>query len=325
MNHRLKLIGLTVIAFLLAQPMYGQRLLKSLREKAEERIERKLEEKANEKIDEKIDESFDKIEDALEKEKKAENDGKNGNTQPGQSEERGMRMLKNLGISGEPIPISDRYEFDHLVRMNVESFDKSGKKTSEGEFITHLNPGSKSMAYQVVSGDMANPGQGLFIVDAEKGATIILSNEDGKKTGIVYGIGGFMESLGESYEEDLDLSETPETYLTNPNVSKTGKTKRIAGYSCEEYIYSDEETKSEIWITRDLKMNTRDFFSTLFKTSMMTHGMGWGYMMEATSVDKQTGEKSFMQVTEVDDNSNVDFSMADYQITNFGNISIPQK
>jgi hypothetical protein len=181
------------------------------------------------------------------------------------------------------------------------------------------------MAYEFVSGDMAEPDLGLIIIDATNGATIILSEDKGKKTGIVYGLGTFFQSVYDESFEDLDLSETPETYLMNPNVEKTGRSKTIAGLSCEEYKYTDEKTTSNIWITRDLKMNTQDFFGALFKTSLYSHGMGWGYMMEATSTNKESGEKSVMEVTRVDKNSNKKVVMSDYEITNIGSFGAPPK
>lgn len=317
---------LMIILSLLVQPVSAQRLLKSLKEKTQERIEEKIEERANKKVDEKIDEGLDKIEESLEKEKKEEssedNPGTDRSTREAQMQKRMSGILKGIGVSGESVPFEDFYKFDHLIQMHIESFDGSGKKTSDGEFITHLNPSSKSMAYQVVSGNMGNPGQGMFIIDAENGATIILSEEKGKKTGIVYGMGSFFQSIGETYSEEA-LEDSPEMYLANPNVKKTGKTKTIAGHKCEEYVYTDEDTESEIWITKDLKMNTQDFFSTLFKTSLYSHGIGWGYMMESTSKNKTTGEKSMMRVTKVDTNSNVSFNMGDYQVTNLGSFTIP--
>jgi hypothetical protein len=233
-------------------------------------------------------------------------------------------MMKKMGV-GEPVDFESSYSFDNLVQMHIESFDKKGKKTSEGEFITHLGSDSKSMAYEFVSGDMAEPDLGLIIIDATNGATIILSEDKGKKTGIVYGLGTFFQSVYDESFEDLDLSETPETYLMNPNVEKTGRSKTIAGLSCEEYKYTDEKTTSNIWITRDLKMNTQDFFGALFKTSLYSHGMGWGYMMEATSTNKESGEKSVMEVTRVDKNSNKKVVMSDYEITNIGSFGAPPK
>jgi hypothetical protein len=51
--------------------------------------------------------------------------------------------------------------------------------------------------------------------------------------------------------------------------------------------------------------------------------MGWGYMMEATSIDKSSGDKSLMQVTKVDASSNIKFSLSDYEITNLGSFQLP--
>ena len=320
MKTFLRITLLAVFAMMLIQPANGQRILRSLREKVEERVEKKVEERAEKKVDEAIDKQLDKLEEALE--------DSAASAPTSTDEERRQRMqniMKGLGMSGEPVPVADNYRFDNMIQMHVESYDANGSKESDGEFITHLSPDSKSMAYQMISGDMGNPGQGMFIMDAENGATIILSEEDGKKTGIVYGLGTFFETMGESIEEDADLDETPESYLANPNVNKTGRTKTIAGYKCEEYKYSDETSESNIWITKDLKMNTRDFFSTLFKTSLYSHGIPWGYMMEVTTNDKETGEKSFMQVTKVDDNSNKSFSLADYEITNLGSFKVPME
>lgn len=318
MKTFLRITLLAAFAMMLIQPVSGQRILRSLREKVEERVEKKVEERAEKKVDEAIDKQLDKLEEALE--------DSAASAPASTDEERRQRMqniMKGLGMSGEPVPVADNYRFDHMIQMHVESYDANGNKESDGEFITHLSPNSKSMAYQMISGDMGNPGQGMFIMDAENGATIILSEEDGKKTGIVYGLGTFFETMGESMEEEADLDETPELYLANPNVNKTGRTKTIAGYKCEEYKYSDETSESNIWITKDLKMNTRDFFSTLFKTSLYSHGIPWGYMMEVTTNDKETGEKSFMQVTKVDNNSNKLFSLADYEITNLGSFNVP--
>lgn len=321
MKTLLKFTLFAFFALAVAHPVNGQRLLKKLQEKVQEKVEEKVEERADQKVDEAIDKQLDKIEESLEN--KSDSDADNTeNSADRNREQRMQNILKGLGVSGEPVPVADSYVFDHLIEMHVESFDKKGKKESEGEFITHLSPNSKSMAYQVVSGDMGNPGQGMFIIDAENGATIIISEENGEKTGIVYGMGAFFSSIGETYEEET-MNETPEAYLANPNVKKTGRTKTIAGYKCEEYKFDDEDTESEVWITRDLKMNTQDFFSTLFKTNLYARGVPWGYMMEATSVDKKSGEKSVMQVTRVDSNSNTRFNMADYQITNLGSFTMP--
>lgn len=319
------LINLSLFIFLSAlmvQPAQGQRLLRKLQEKVQDRVEEKVEERAERKVDEAIDTQLDKLEESIDSNKGESADAEDSREQRDlQRQARMQNLLKGMGMSGEPVPVADSYRFTHLIQMHIESYDSDGNKESEGEFITHLNPESQSMGYQMISGDIGEPGQGLFIIDAENGATIILSEENGQKTGLVYGMGAFFSSIGEAYEED-SLEETPESYLLNPNVSKTGRTKTIAGFKCDEYKFSDETSESEIWITTDLRMNTRDFFSTLFKTSLYSHGMPWGYMMETTTTHKETGERSYMQVRKVDTNVNTQFSMAEYQVTNLGSFQM---
>jgi len=129
--------------------------------------------------------------------------------------------------------------------------------------------------------------------------------------------------LGETTDEEWKESETPDTFLKNPNVKKTGKTKTIAGYKCDQYLYTDEDTDAEFWISDDVKINARDYFSSIFRISAYSSGMGWGYIMESTSTDKSTGDKSKMTVTKVDDNARTNFDLNSYQITNFGSFTLP--
>jgi len=320
MKNAIKTGLLLIIGISIAQSTAAQALLKGIKNKAQDKIEQRIEQRANNEVDKQIDKQLDKAEEALFSEDE-NSDSSSVSNRKSKSDERLMSMMKRMGVGGEPVPIADSYNFNNLVQMHIESFDGSGKKISEGEFITHLSSNSKSMAYEFVSGDMAEPGMGMIIVDAENNATIILSEGKGQKTALVTGLGTVFESLSEEDIEDLDLTETPETYLANPNVEKTGRTKTIAGYKCDEYKYTDESHVSNIWITQDIKMNTRDFFSMLFKTSLYTHGMAWGFMMEATTVNKENGEKSDMTVTKVDKNANRKVVMGEYQVTNLGSFA----
>ena len=319
MKTSFKFLIFTIFISLTAQTANGQRFLKTLQNK----VEQKVNERVERQIDKNIDKKLDQIEDSLEKEPEPDSRESSGQAETGRSsEQRIQNILKGIGVSGEAVNVADNYSFNQLIEMHVESFDKKGKKESEGDFITYLSSDSKSLAYQVVSGDMGNPGQGMFIIDSENGAAIVLNNEKGEKTGIVYGMGALFSSMGKSIEKE-DIPETQEAYLANPNVKKTGRTKTIAGYKCEEYKYDDEGSSSEIWITRDVKMNTQDFFSNLFKVNLYSQGMPWGYMMEATTTDKKSGEKSVMQVKRVEKNLNTRFNLNEYQLTNLGSFAMP--
>ncbi|PIF06432.1 MAG: hypothetical protein CSA36_01725 [Draconibacterium sp.] len=295
----------------------SQNFLNNIKKKVQQKIEQKIEDDTEKGEGEVADKQSDRGS-AVSRDDKPDNKRKNDS-------ESMAGILKGLGLGGEPVSYENHYRFNAAIQMHIESFNRNGKKESSGEFITHLSNNSKSMAYEFISGDMEKPDAGTIIIDVSNGATIMLGNEKGEKMAIVYGMKSLFEEVGKELDEELDLSETPETYLADPNIRKTGKTKNIAGYSCDEYEYDDEDTHSTLWITKSLKMNTSDFFSTVFKINIYSHGMGWGYMMQATTVDKQTGSKTTMEVTKVDKNSNKSFNLGDYQVTNLGNINLPMQ
>jgi len=325
MKALMKILFLALMTIFVMQPAHAQRFLKKLQEKIEQKMEEKVDERVEEKKEEAIDKQLEKVEESLESEESSGSAEENGSANKSEHREQRMQnILKGFGMSGEPVPLEESYSFDHLIQMHVESFDKKGNKEGEGEFITHFNPDTKSMAYEMISGDMSRPGEGTIIIDIENGAIIIMGDDEGEKTGVAYGMGTFFNSIGESYEE-ADVESTPQTYLSNPNVTKTGRTKSIAGYKCEEYRYNDEDTESFVWITEDLRLGAQDYINSLYKTSLYSQGIPWGCMMEVTSTDKQTGEKSFMQVTRVDKNSRKHFSLSDYQINNLGSFKMQEE
>ena len=72
-----------------------------------------------------------------------------------------------------------------------------------------------------------------IIFDSKNSAMLILSDSDGEKTGFAMGIDP--EMLAEEVEEYAEESEA-DPY----KAYKTGKTKTILGYSCDEYLVEDE-------------------------------------------------------------------------------------
>lgn len=304
------------VLIVISDAVPAQNLLRNIQNRAKNKIEERVEDRVEKEADKAIDKQLDQAEEAI-----FGKDTANVQT-AAENNQRTMNLLRGMGINGEPVPHEEQYIFNKLIQMHFESFNSKGEKISTGEFITHLNDNTKHVAYEFVSGDMSDQEKGVFIIDPENGATIIIGEENGEKNAVIYGFGGMFNLENQEEINDIDFSESPENYLANPNVSKTGRTKNIAGYKCSEYTYKDDDTDASYWITEDLKMNTHDFFSALFKTSMYSNGMGWGYLMAGTSINKTNGEKSVMEVTDVNKNSNKTFKMSEYSVTNIGNFSV---
>ena len=321
MKKKLSLFCLLLL-FSFSATVFGQGFLDKMAKKASEKIEQKAEDRAEKKMDEKIDEGFDNLEESLENEE--------DETQAKDKEEKDRKrmdaFMKKVGVSSEPVPIEDQYRFSSKMSMHFKNLDGDGNVKDEGDVVTYLTPGEKNFAYEFISGrpsGIEGPEKGVFIMDYANGATIILSDQDGKKTGVVYGIKFFEEGI-EDDDDYVGESEEELDYM-NPNYKKTGRTKNIAGYRCEEYVFDTEEEKGSFWVTEKAGWKANDTFSAIFRAGLYSHGVYQGMLMESESADKETGEKSMMQVTELDDNVSVSFIPGDYELTNLGSINFNEE
>ncbi len=306
-----------MICLLLGISMAGnsQSLLNKLGKKLKDKIETKAEEQVNEKIDDEVDKQLDDISQEESTTEDANDDAR--------QQERLNKIMQGMGISGEPIAIDDAYSFESKIQMHIETYKGTGEKESDGDFITWTSPSVKNFAYEFVSGDIGQKGKGTFIMDIANRAMIILSEEGGNKTGIVYGFD--VDNLSD-ISNNPDLDETNiETMNMNPYLTKTGRTKNIEGYLCEEYKYDnpEEATTGSFWVSNEVNIATRDMMGTIFKTAAYSHGMPWGFVMESEAINKETNERSLMKVTDIDPQANKRFELDNYQITNLGSMKIP--
>ncbi|GET28390.1 DUF4412 domain-containing protein [Prolixibacter sp. SD074] len=308
-------------ALCFTQPVQAQGFLKKMADKALKKTEEKAGQRAEDKMDQQIDKGLDKVEDSLAKDSVSNSEGE---VSPEARQQ--QRMMKGMGMSGEPVPIEKEYDFNYSTKMVVKSYKKDGTLVSDGILVTFMNPGRHNFAYEFEGGSTneGSKGNGIYIFDFKNKATIILHDQDGKRTGLVYGLDLTMnaDSLFAAGEEMPDNATDMSTL--NPNLKKTGRTKNIAGYKCEEYVYDDEKERADIWITRDVKLQTRDLMSAVFKSAMYSNGMPWGFFMESESLDKETGERSVLTVTEVNKNRDMKFDLSQYQVTNMGSIKMLQ-
>ncbi len=321
--RKIGLLAAILIVASLFQNVSAQTFLEKMAKKAAKKAEQVAEKKTEEKVEEETEKQLEKI---LDEQEKTGEEEKSADYEKGLSDWAG-RMAR-MGYSGAPVPIEDVYTFVSSMAMNIKAYDGDGNLSNDGIMKIYTNPGDETFAYEFVSGniDGGNDMQkGIIIMDIKNQATIILNNEDGKKTGFVYGAKGLMD--GELYEDvESDEEDVPEDVgYVDPRITKTGRTRTILGYKCEEYKFKDEESEGLAWITKDMKWKSDDFMSSIFRTSMYSHGVFGGFLMASESVDLGNGEKSTYEVTEINKNDKSSFSIADYQVTNLGSFKMPDE
>jgi hypothetical protein len=205
----------------------------------------------------------------------------------------GNRAIMNaMGMTGN-VEHEEVYDFDAYIQMELTTYKNNGNLDEQVVYDNYLH--KEAADYAMVFRDGSN--MSTIIFDTKNSAMLILSESDGEKTGFATTFDP--EALEEEYE---DMEEEEETDLDSYRPMKTGRTKTILGYSCDEYMVKDEGGEVHMWISEKLGkevrkewMNNQQTFGTMF---VHAHTMN-GAVLEYDFVDEE-GAKSVMQVTKID-------------------------
>jgi hypothetical protein len=282
----------------------------------------------NKKVDKEVTKVFDKLFPEDEAEKPAtENTGNTSGTSNSSSSSSGSStsksssdakskaMLRAMGISTAPANVKSSYPFEGNIRMTMQSWEKDGSSDGEILYTSYTRKDMKGFAIEFLK---AGEGTTHMIFDYEGGSMIIMSDNGSEKSGMVTPIGTYNDSTDYSAQASAEPEEEVDYTLTHPNLRKTGNTKTIAGYKCDEYVYEDEYNLNSYWITRELpsRMWQDMYAANIFAAGSLGYFGGFTMMMEG--INKETEEKTLMVVKEVNPNQPKSISTAGYQLMSFG-------
>ena len=237
----------------------------------------------NKKIDNKVDSTIDK---------KAQDDAKSN----GGTKETGR------GLFGGKIDIkyNDEYKFTGRIYMQMETYDK--KDVTKSDYYTYFNgdspdAGIEMMPLEVKEGDKAVPT--TFLFDGESRCFMMLIENKDSKTGII----STMPS------DSAIAAQAKNQKGSNPEkatITKTGNTRVIAGYKCDEYKISDpdKEGYSNVWMTKDVKLKADNKYWS--KAGVPTYynypGFEGSLMLAMESFDKKDKPIMKMETKEINEN-----------------------
>ncbi len=226
-------------------------------------------------------------------------------------------MMKMLGLTGN-VTTKEKYDFDGSMKMIIKTYDKKGSLDESTDYYTYLSESTPD--YAMVFTATGSKEKTTIIFDTENRAMITLGEDNGDKTGFVIGVSEEqVESFKENAEEeksssDETVSEMPDTY------TKTGRSKKILGYNCDEYRYDDETGTVELWITQELngKMNKSYMQNSAFAGFFTYAYASNGTVLEYIYYDKENGEKTTMTVDELNLDKKHSISTIGYNIISMG-------
>ena len=219
-------------------------------------------------------------------------------------------MMDALGLTGNVDYESD-YSFDAYIQMEVSNYKKNGNLDDQVLYDNYVNKTQADYAMVFTDGR----DQSTIIFDTKNSAMLILSESDGEKTGFATTIDP--EAMADWAEEYAEEEELEESDLTPYNLKKTGKSKDILGYHCEEYLVEDEATEIRMWVSEKLGkemrkewMKNQQTFGAMFMHAYALNGMALEYNL----LDKDNGKKTTMLVTKIDLNHHHSVSTGGYTV-----------
>lgn len=224
-----------------------------------------------------------------------------------------LDMSKIMAGLGENVPTESHYEFVGHGVMEMTYVDEKGEIQDPILLKAYMAKGTGYTAMQF--SDPKEPSSlTTMVFDMNNQATILLMDNDGTKNSLAYKLD--FDSIPESASESDSISvETKDI-----TVEKTGKTKTILGYSCEEYFIKTEDGEGFYWVTEEPVGGYASFWSqnspfasaqTQEKYSKQFKNAPEGNFMEMywTAID---GSKMDMKVIEIEESKEKTFHISEY-------------
>jgi len=261
------------------------------------------------KIEHKVDSAVDKSDkdDAKARQQATKNDTtKTSGTQKKGTKETGR------GLFGGKIDIKyeDEYKFTGRIYMQMETYDK--KDVIKSDYFTYYNGNTLNAGIEVKAVDPKKGQESSiteFLFDYGNRCFMMLIENNDSKTGVISSLPSDSAVVAQAKTAKGSKTEkpTPEANTSEkPTITKTGNSRTIAGYKCDEYKVTDpnQEVYSNVWMTKDVKLKAdkRYWGKAGIPTYYNYPGFEGAMMLAMDSFDKNNNPMAKMETKEINDN-----------------------
>lgn len=236
-------------------------------------------------------------------------DNANARDQENQNSNQNQTSTKESGrgVFGGKIDIkyNDEYKFTGRIFAQMEIYDK--KEVAKSDYYTYYNPNTLNAGIEVRTIDPKQANKTMttvFLYDNDNKCFMMLLGSSDSKTGIISTLpsDSAMAAQAKTQKGTSKEGGSPE----KATITKTGNTRVIAGYKCDEYkiTEADREGYSNVWMTKDVKIKADKKYWG--KSGMPTYynypGFEGATMLAMDSWDKDNKPVSKMETKEINDN-----------------------
>lgn len=217
----------------------------------------------------------------------------------------------------ENIKIEESYAFNTKVMYNMTVTDPD--TSSDIKYEMWYAENEDYMATKTLdtknSDSKGLPNSVLSILD-DKNQAIIVILEDQKIAQLL--------PMNDIDSVEVDESGSVEDDTEFEGLKKTGNSKKILGYNCEEFVTQNDSNKYSFWITQELSLFHKNMLFNLSESlgaNTFDHipEEAKGFMMEMSYENFSKKEKGFMKVLDIEKTNNSIF-MKDYQLMSLGQL-----
>jgi hypothetical protein len=311
----MKTRSLLFIVLLVMMPSisFGQlgRLIKNTANKAVNSVTKATAKEANQEIDSaaqrKADQIVSNTADSIKKNNEADQPAGKSN------QGKGGFNVGNLLANKVELKYNEEYSFTSRLFMQTETYDKN--EVVKMDMYMYFSANSPTMGMETKSitdeGGNSVPFTSVMVMDGENKCLIALTDMNGTKMGVI-------SSINDSLAQNQNNGKQAKNNMP-ANFKKTGNTKVIAGYKCDEYTYTDANDKSsgKVWFTKEatnLKIDKRGWQSTGMANYYGYDGFRDGILLASETYDEKGKLTIKTETKEINSNFSHSISIKGYPL-----------
>ena len=211
----------------------------------------------------------------------------------------GMGSLFSNNVT---VKYNEEYKFNSMMFSQMEMYDK--KDVIKMDYYLYFSKNSPTAGIEtktVNTREGETPLVSQMIMDGENKCFLMMTDVNGMKMGII-----------------SPVPDEPEQ-SAKPTVTKTGNTKTISGFKCEEYIYkpvADGKEYWKMWFTKDavISIDKRAWAQSGMPASYGYEGFKDGMVISWESYDKNDKLTGKSEVKEINNNHPHSMSVKGYSL-----------
>ena len=168
-----------------------------------------------------------------------------------QGNQAGAGIGAGLFANKVDLKYNDQYSFTSRIYMKMETYDK--KEVAKMDFYMFYSANSPTLGVETktltTEEEGAIPLVASMVVDGENKCFLMLTEINSMKMGTI-------SAIPDENTAMTGPDGKPMKKPTTPVFTKTGQTRMVAGYKCDEYTYTwpEEKSKGKVWFTREPKL-----------------------------------------------------------------------